>query len=50
VLGIAAVTEDALLANTGTFVGALCFLTAALLLLPPKRTGNRRGRSPRGRL
>jgi hypothetical protein len=28
------VTEDALLANLGTFVGALCFLTAALMLLP----------------
>jgi hypothetical protein len=30
------VTEDALLANAGTFVGALCFLAAALLVLPPK--------------
>ncbi len=28
------VTEDALLANAGTFVGALCFLAAALLVLP----------------
>lgn len=28
------VTEDALLANVGTFVGALCFLAAALLVLP----------------
>jgi hypothetical protein len=28
------VTEDALLANVGTFLGALCFLTAALLILP----------------
>ena len=28
------VTEDALLANVGTFVGALCFLVAALLILP----------------
>lgn len=28
------VTEDALLANVGTFVGALCFLVAALLVLP----------------
>ena len=28
------VTEDALLANVGTFVGAVCFLIAALLLLP----------------
>jgi hypothetical protein len=28
------VTADALLANTGTFLGALCFLTAALLILP----------------
>ncbi|TFV60390.1 hypothetical protein E4P42_05490 [Mycobacterium sp. PS03-16] len=28
------VTADALLANTGTFTGALCFLAAALLVLP----------------
>jgi hypothetical protein len=28
------VTEDALLANVGTFIGALCFLAAALLVLP----------------
>jgi hypothetical protein len=28
------VTEDALLANVGTFIGALCFLVAALLVLP----------------
>jgi hypothetical protein len=28
------VTADALLANAGTFVGALCFLVAALLVLP----------------
>jgi hypothetical protein len=28
------VTEDALLANAGTFIGALCFLTAALLVRP----------------
>ena len=28
------VTEDALLANAGTFIGALCFLVAALLVLP----------------
>ena len=28
------VTEDALLANAGTFVGALCFLVAALVVLP----------------
>jgi hypothetical protein len=27
------VTEDALLANLGTFIGALCFLAAALLVL-----------------
>ena len=34
------VTEDALLANVGTFVGALCFLAAALLVLPrhPRQT------------
>lgn len=31
------VSADALLANTGTFVGALCFLAAALLVLPPGR-------------
>ena len=30
----AGVTEDALLANVGTFVGALCFLVAALRVLP----------------
>ncbi|BBZ07131.1 hypothetical protein MDOR_13000 [Mycolicibacterium doricum] len=35
----AGVTADALLANTGTFVGALCFLAAALLVLPPGRYG-----------
>ncbi|MBB2772661.1 UNVERIFIED_ORG: hypothetical protein GGE11_003590 [Mycolicibacterium obuense] len=46
----AGVTEDALLANTGTFLGALCFLAAALLVLPPKRSENPRGRSPRGPL
>jgi hypothetical protein len=28
------VTEDALLANAGTFIGALCFLVAASLVLP----------------
>ena len=28
------VTEDALLANVGTFIGALCFLAAAMLVLP----------------
>jgi hypothetical protein len=28
------VTEDALLANVGTFIGALCFLVAALRVLP----------------
>jgi hypothetical protein len=27
-------TEDAVLANLGTFVGALCFLVAALVILP----------------
>lgn len=31
------VTEDALLANLGTFAGALCFLAAALLVLPARR-------------
>ncbi|WP_193043493.1 hypothetical protein [Mycolicibacterium baixiangningiae] len=46
----AGVTEDALLANLGTFIGALCFLAAALLALPPRPAGIRRGRSPHGRL
>ncbi|WP_197373809.1 hypothetical protein [Mycolicibacterium baixiangningiae] len=46
----AGVTEDALLANLGTFIGALCFLAAALLALPPRPAGIRRGRSPRGPL
>jgi hypothetical protein len=32
------VTEDALLANLGTFIGALCFLVAALLVLPRERS------------
>jgi hypothetical protein len=32
------VTADALFANAGTFVGALCFLAAALLVLP-RQTG-----------
>ncbi|WP_234834689.1 hypothetical protein [Mycolicibacterium stellerae] len=39
------VTEDAVLANAGTFVGALCFLVAALEVLPrgtePKDAGRR---------
>lgn len=30
------VTEDAWLANIGTFIGALCFLLAALLILPER--------------
>jgi hypothetical protein len=30
----AGVTEDALLANAGTFIGAVCFLVAALRVLP----------------
>ncbi len=38
------VTEDAWLANLGTFIGALCFLVAALLGLPRFRE---RGRSLR---
>lgn len=33
----AGVTEDAVLANVGTFVGAMCFLVAALLVLPRDR-------------
>jgi hypothetical protein len=28
------VTDDAVLANVGTFIGALCFLAAAILILP----------------
>lgn len=32
------VTADERLANLGTFVGALCFLTAALIALPPPRS------------
>lgn len=31
------VTEDALLANLGTFIGALCCLVAALLVLPRRK-------------
>jgi hypothetical protein len=31
------VTADALLANAGTFIGAVCFLIAALILLPKRR-------------
>jgi len=30
------ITEDALVANMGTFIGALCFLIAALLALPKR--------------
>ncbi|MGE2712581.1 hypothetical protein ACQI4L_00850 [Mycolicibacterium litorale] len=44
------VTEDALLANLGTFIGALCFLAAALLLLPPRQARIRHGRPPHGPL
>ncbi|WP_422748451.1 hypothetical protein ACN27E_09295 [Mycobacterium sp. WMMD1722] len=32
----AGITEDALLANLGTFIGALCFLAAAVLVLPAR--------------
>jgi cytochrome c biogenesis factor len=35
------VTEDAWLANLGTFIGALCFLAAALLGLPRFREPGR---------
>jgi hypothetical protein len=35
------VTADAVLANLGTFLGALCFLAAALLVLPSSREGER---------
>jgi hypothetical protein len=35
------VTEDALLANLGTFIGALCFLAAALVMLPRSSDGER---------
>ncbi|MGZ6779201.1 MAG: hypothetical protein ACXVGO_09425 [Mycobacterium sp.] len=38
------VTEDALLANAGTFIGALCFLIAALLVLPRTRRRAERGK------
>ena len=31
---VSGITADELLANLGTFVGALCFLAAALLELP----------------
>jgi hypothetical protein len=34
---LAGVTVDATLANLGTFIGALCFLVAALLILPRVR-------------
>ncbi|KUI28067.1 hypothetical protein [Mycobacterium sp. GA-2829] len=44
------VTADALLANSGTFVGALCFLAAALMVLPPRTAATPHGRSPRGPL
>jgi hypothetical protein len=37
------VTADALLANMGTFVGALCFLVAALLVLPRHDPAERGG-------
>ena len=38
------VTEDTPLANVGTFVGALCFLIAALLTLPKRSlTGGESG-------
>lgn len=42
------VTEDALLANLGTFIGALCFLSAALLMWPWQPAGTRRDRSRPG--
>jgi hypothetical protein len=42
------VTEDTLLANMGTFIGALCFLIAALLMLP-KRFSTADDRSRAGR-
>ena len=35
------VTVDALLANVGTFIGALCFLVAALLILPRRDKADR---------
>jgi hypothetical protein len=35
------VTVDALLANAGTFIGALCFLVAALLILPRQKKADR---------
>lgn len=44
-------TADAALANAGTFVGALCFLAAALLVLPrfTSQAGSLRGPSRRHR-
>lgn len=36
------VTEDAWVANTGTFAGALCFLAAALLTMPKRGTTSAR--------
>ena len=38
------VTEEALLANLGTFIGALCFLVAAFVIRP--RHSQRRVRRP----
>lgn len=35
----AGVTADAVLANLGTFIGASCFLAAALLILPRRTEG-----------
>jgi hypothetical protein len=40
------VTEDALLANVGTFLGALCFLSAALLILPTRSPKAAYGAAP----
>lgn len=36
-VGPTGATEDVVLANLGTFIGALCFLAAALLILPHRR-------------
>ncbi|MGW5521220.1 hypothetical protein [Gordonia sp. NPDC003950] len=39
-------TVDAVLANWGTFIGAVCFLVASLIVLPQWSSGDGRGRNP----
>ena len=41
-IGESGVTEDALLANVGTFIGTLCFLVAAVLVLASTEADERR--------